>query len=128
METTATDPLTEVVTRLGSSRSNESAWQLLHAQLWPLLFATSYRILRGNRHLAEDAAQDAFLRLFRYAQFEAFKDNPPAFRSYALAICRNVGLGYLSRLLKDPKCSEESSDDSISTVSSPSSNPEMVAI
>src|SRR5438270_7979499 len=90
----------EAVKRLAKRRSDAEAWETISTILWPLLFATSYRIQRGNRAMAEDAAQESLMRLLRYVRFEQFKDTPEAFCSYALATCRNVNLSYLAFLLR----------------------------
>lgn len=128
MKLPLTDVFAETVRRLDASRSDESAWKLLNACLWPLLLATSFHILRGNRHLAEDATQEALLRLFRYARFEDFRDNPEAFRSYALVICRNVCRRYLSQLFREPAYSGEVPEDRHETESLPGGDPELIAI
>src|SRR5438105_1398660 len=102
MSLTTSDKLIASIETLAHSRDDERAWGMLFNNLWPLVFATSYRILRGNRDLAEDASQDVFLRILRYARFEDFIDNPEAFKSYVRTICKNVCISYLARLLRQP--------------------------
>ncbi|MFL6311379.1 MAG: RNA polymerase sigma factor [Terriglobales bacterium] len=116
----------EIVRRLGNSRSDSEAWKALTQILGPTLLATAYRILRGNLPLAEDATQESFLRLFLYAHFEDFSDNPDAFRSYALVTCRNMSRNYLRQLLQNPEVSCEV--DLLEQASSSSQDPESIAV
>jgi RNA polymerase sigma factor (sigma-70 family) len=110
MSSTATGDLSTTLKRLYRSRSDQAAWDLLYTQLWPLLVGINYRILRGHRELAEDASQEAFLKIFRYVHFGDFVEKPEEFRSYVRAICRNVSRTYLSRLLKEPSFSQTELD------------------
>src|SRR5262249_47942887 len=66
--------------------------------MWPFVLAVLYRQLRGARDLAEDAAQEVFLRLVRYAPFENLQD-ASAFRAYLATVCRNVARTYLRQAL-----------------------------
>jgi len=102
-----TDKLREILKRLERSRADQEAWNLLYRHLWPLLVAINYRILRGDRELAQDASQEVVLRLFRYVQFEDFQDKPEDFLSYVRAMCRNVSRSYLARLLREPSFSQQ---------------------
>jgi RNA polymerase sigma factor (sigma-70 family) len=125
MAISSADEFADVIRRLGSVRSDEEAWKGLSSYLWPVLLATSYRILRGNLALSEDASQEALLRLFRLAPFEQFADNPAAFRSYALAVGRNTALRYLSRILGEQKFSENAEAGEKATLDE---NPELLVI
>jgi RNA polymerase sigma factor (sigma-70 family) len=91
-----------------------------------MLFAICYRILWDNRHLAEDALQEAFLKIFQYAKFEEFKTNPEAFRPYALVICRNVARGYLEHLSRDPRVTKEANLESMTSATT--IDPELYAL
>ena len=132
MPSTSTEKLGCILKRLESERSDEEAWRMLYAHLWPLVFATNYRILRGDRGLAADGGQEVFLRLYRYARFQEFGDRPEAFLSYVLAICRNVSRDYLSLILREPPVSDEeveaAKDESEITWSAKADNPEIAAI
>ena len=44
-------------------RGDEAAWAALYKILWPRLFASAFRDLRGVRPAAEDVAQSVFVRL-----------------------------------------------------------------
>ena len=106
MSRISTDQLLQILKRLERSRADEEAWDRLYGYLWPLLVAINYRILRGDRQLAEDASQEVVLRLYRYVRFEEFQDKPDDFLSYVRAISRNVSRSYLSRLLREPSFSQ----------------------
>lgn len=89
--------LGEAVARLARSRRDEDAWQTLYELLWPFAMALNYRVLGGLQDLAEDASQDALIRLARYCPFERLT-NVEAFRAYVRTVCRNVSFTYLRRL------------------------------
>ena len=74
--------------RLAASRIDEEAWTLVYRQLWPLIYSTVYRSVSGNHAMAEDIAQEVFVRVARYARFENLQD-AKSFRSYLLTIARN---------------------------------------
>ncbi len=105
---------------------------MLYLLLWPIIFATAYRILRGDRGLAADAGQEVFLRLYRYARFEEFIERPDSFPAYALTICKNVSRNYLSKILREPSVSEDTFQESLKRFEEGRSrdvdNPELAAI
>lgn len=105
---------------------------MLYVHLWPLVFATNYRILRGDRGLAADAGQEVFLRLYRYARFQEFSERPDALLSYVLAICRNVSRNHLSLILREPPVSADevqaAMDETENAWASRAENPEVAAI
>lgn len=102
MSPEVTDKLGPILERLEASPRDDEAWALLYQQLWPLVFSISYRALRGVHHLATDASQEAFFRLFRYARFASFKDRPDEFRAYVMVVARNVARTYLKKLSHSP--------------------------
>jgi RNA polymerase sigma factor (sigma-70 family) len=101
-----TEKLADILKRIALLRSNNEAWKALYVLIWPLVFATAYRTLRGDRELSADAGQEVFLRLYRYGQFDEFTENPDAFPGYVSAICKNVSFDYLSKILREPHLSE----------------------
>jgi RNA polymerase sigma factor (sigma-70 family) len=101
-----TQKLAGVLRRLVLDRSDNEAWKALYLLMWPLVFATAYRNLRGDRELSADAGQEVFLRLYRYARFDEFTENPEAFPGYVSAMCKNVCRDYLSKILREPQLSE----------------------
>jgi RNA polymerase sigma factor (sigma-70 family) len=88
--TAAQNHLSLLLHRLASRREDRDAWELLYRRLRPVLTARIYRLLRGDRHLVEDATQEVFLRIFRYSKFEKNLTDPNAFAAYVRVVCRNV--------------------------------------
>jgi RNA polymerase sigma factor (sigma-70 family) len=113
MPTIPTDKLAVVLGRLAHDRSDDDAWRALYLLMWPLVFATAYRTLRGDRDLSADAGQEVFLRLYRYAHFDEFIENPGAFPAYVSAMCKNVSRDYLSKILREPQLSEAEFQESL---------------
>jgi len=70
-----------------SALGDRSAFGRLYAKTSPKLFAVSLRIL-GDRHEAEDALQDAYVKIWRYAErYVAARARP---LTWMVAITRNV--------------------------------------
>ena len=82
--------------RLHADRSDETAWRILFERLWPMLMATSYRLVGGDRLIAEDVSQDAFLRIVAYARFENLQE-PRAMRAFASTIVARVARDEMAR-------------------------------
>jgi len=81
--------LGEALRRLAEARDDETAWRTLYAQLWPYVVAIAFREARGRAEVAEDAAQETFLRLVRYATFRELQD-AASLRAYAATVVRRV--------------------------------------
>jgi RNA polymerase sigma factor (sigma-70 family) len=84
----------DVIASLSQDRGDPEAWKRLYQTLWPFVYASAFRALGGSREWSQDAAQDVFLKLLRYADFEKLQD-PAAFYAYVRAICLNVSRSYL---------------------------------
>lgn len=97
--TTPTSTLESIVKRLSADPTDEVAWAELYRQLWPFVFAVAYRRLRGTRALAEDAAQEVFLRLVRARPFSSLADEH-ALRAYVWRVAENTATDYLRRALE----------------------------
>jgi RNA polymerase sigma factor (sigma-70 family) len=67
---------------------------LLYEKMWPFALATNYRLLKGDRSLAEDATQKVFLKLLERGDFEAFKSGEH-FKNYLERMCSNMALDLL---------------------------------
>ena len=74
---------------LKQDRTSETAWAKLYDLAWPFVFAVAYRMLRGQRDLADDAGQEVFLRVLRYADFKRFDSSDELYR-YLSVLTKNV--------------------------------------
>ena len=83
------EALAVLLEHLAEDPHDERAWQLLFDRMWPYVLSITFRKLRGERRLAEDAAQEVFLRLLHYGDFTKLRQ-PDAFRSYLAVIATNV--------------------------------------
>ncbi len=90
------EPLALLLGRLAERRDDEDAWGSLYRLLWPFVYASAFRQLRGRWDLAEDAAQEVFLRLARYAPLEDLRE-PGAFRAYVWVTAKNITRTMLKR-------------------------------
>ncbi len=67
----------------------------------PFVMAMTFRNLRGNVQFAEDACQEVFLRLIRFAPFDKLQE-PVEFRRYLARMSRNTALTHvLERVLRE---------------------------
>lgn len=98
-----------ILGRLAASREDKEAWTLLYDQMWPLIFATTFRILRGHQDRAEDSSQDTFVRLIRYCDFRKLRE-PFDFRRYARTVAENVAYDYLQEMQRVASGSKEYED------------------
>lgn len=88
----------DLLARLAADPTNEEAWASLYQTMWPFMLGVVYRRLRGAEGLAEDAAQEVFVRLARAHPFDRFRDTD-AFRGYVWRVADNVARTYARRLL-----------------------------
>ncbi len=84
--------------RLKVDPSELSAWTELYERYWPFVFAVAYRRSRGAREIAEDIAQDVFIRLHRTKPFARIP-GPAALRSFLYVMARNTADSHLAHLL-----------------------------
>lgn len=99
MSETDQQSLVSLLGRLAESRNDAEAWRLLYLATWPLAAAVAAHRLRGAADLAEDVAQEAFLRILRYAPFSQLQE-PDHFRRYLSTVTRHVADTHLRRYLK----------------------------
>lgn len=88
-----------LVKRLAAVPNDQLAWAEFYRELWPFVFGVTYRRLRGARDLAEDAAQEVFIRLARTRPFEGLS-NSDALRAYVWRVADNAARDYLNRSLR----------------------------
>src|SRR5919197_84136 len=82
---------------LSGNRTDEDAWRILFEQTRAAGVDAAKRVLRGQAELADDVAQEAFLRIFRYCKFEDLPDID-AFLAYLRTVCRNAARDALKDL------------------------------
>jgi RNA polymerase sigma-70 factor (ECF subfamily) len=82
---------------LSVNRTDEDAWRILFEQTRAAGVDAAKRVLRGQAELADDVAQEAFLRIFRYCKFEDLPDID-AFLAYLRTVCRNAARDALKDL------------------------------
>jgi RNA polymerase sigma-70 factor, ECF subfamily len=70
----AADPLTDALRRLQESPGDDVAWRSLYSRLWPFVIAVTYRRLK-DKSVAEDVAQEVFIRLVRLQPFDKIGDS-----------------------------------------------------
>lgn len=73
--------LARTLERLANDRDDEGAWRSLFDQIWPFAVGVAFRRLQGQGRLAEEAAQETFIRLVRFANFSVLRE-PSRFRSF----------------------------------------------
>lgn len=74
---------------LSVNRTDDDAWRVLYEQARTTALDAAKRVLRDQAELAEDVAQEAFLRIFRYCKFADFSD-ADAFLRYLRTVCGNA--------------------------------------
>ena len=56
---------------LSANRADEDAWRILYEQTRATGVDVAKRVLRDHAELADDVAQEAFLRIFRYCTLKS---------------------------------------------------------
>lgn len=103
---------------LSVNRTDEDAWRVLYEQTRSPAVEAAKRVLRDQDELADDVAQEAYLRIFRYCKFAELQE-VDAFLRYLRAVCRNAALDMLKSVgqsseqgeLTDSRVSEETPED-----------------
>jgi RNA polymerase sigma factor (sigma-70 family) len=93
--------LAEALAVLAVSRRDEKAWENLYRLCWPFVRTVVYRRLGGVEGLADDAAQEVFVRLLRSCPFAKLR-SPDAFRGYLWRVSDNVARNYRRRIATSP--------------------------
>ena len=89
--------LNSAITRLARNHRDEDAWEDLYKTLYPYLFASLFRKLRGYRFLAEDASQEVMGRLIRNMDFSQGSVTPPSLIEYLNRTIQSVVSDFFRR-------------------------------
>jgi RNA polymerase sigma-70 factor (ECF subfamily) len=79
--------ITEALRTLSERRDDPCAWEEIYARYWRFVLSIASRFTHDFA-LAEDLAQEVFLRIARYCPFEKFSDER-LFRSYVGTVAVN---------------------------------------
>jgi RNA polymerase sigma-70 factor, ECF subfamily len=97
--------VSKILAMLAAGREDPEAWDVLYRRFWPFVLSVAIRCIK-DYPLAEDTAQDVFLRLARYCDFRDFAGrNEWVFRSYVARVVINASHDALrrhSRRREDP--------------------------
>src|SRR5271157_2877911 len=83
--------LSDLLPSLKKSPQDGQLWERLYANTRPFVYSVAFRSLHGSSALAEEATQQAFLRVFRYCDFKEFS-GAEDFLAYLSTIARNCAL------------------------------------
>ena len=93
-----------IVRDLAASPKDQQLWLAFFEKLRPAVYYSLYRACRGERDLAADLTQDAFVRFYKYADLKRFEND-----AHALAYLRQTARHLLASTLAKAR-PEESSD------------------
>ncbi|HKY20606.1 MAG TPA: sigma-70 family RNA polymerase sigma factor [Vicinamibacterales bacterium] len=89
----------DLIRRLRVNRRDHAAWNELYRQLWPFVFGVTYRRLRGAKGLAEDAAQETFIKLLRSLPFDSLH-GADDLRAYIWRAADNVARDFFRKSMQ----------------------------
>src|SRR5436853_5240536 len=89
--------LGDILGTLAEQRESVEGWDLLYRRFWPFVLTITIRYIRDET-LAQDVAQDVFLRLARYCDFSEFRGRDEwTFRAYIARVAINTSHDELQR-------------------------------
>jgi RNA polymerase sigma factor (sigma-70 family) len=88
--------------RLRANPSDGQAWTELYQSYWPFVFSVAYRQCRGHRELAEEVAQEVFVKLLRTQPFDRLP-NASMLRGYLYTAATNTAKTAVGRLAARPE-------------------------
>jgi RNA polymerase sigma-70 factor (ECF subfamily) len=88
-------PIDEIIERCLSG--DQSAWDEIVRRHWRLVFNVAYKFV-GSHELAEDLAQDVFIRLFR--SLDTF-DRRANFQTWLVSVSRNLCIDHYRSVRKE---------------------------
>jgi RNA polymerase sigma factor (sigma-70 family) len=68
----------ELIHQLAENPKDQTAWLKFFEKLRPGVYYSAYRACRGDRETAADLTQEAFVRFYKYADLNRFKDDVQA--------------------------------------------------
>jgi RNA polymerase sigma factor (sigma-70 family) len=83
------EQLLDALRSLAGRRDDEQAWGLFYRLVRPYVYALCARALGKSARLAEDACQEVFLRIARFAPFDDLADSGNMY-PYVRIVCRSV--------------------------------------
>lgn len=98
--------LAEVLRRISSHPTDESAWGQLYKLLGPFVYAEILRRV-GDRTVADDLRQEVFMRLLRYSAVGTKVREPAEARSYLATVARHVVYDWLARTALQSEVDED---------------------
>jgi RNA polymerase sigma factor (sigma-70 family) len=106
------------------------AWEALYQLTRPLLFATSYRLARGDYNLVEDVCQHVYLKLWQRQPFARFQSSDHLLASLRVMVAHTT-LDHLRVRARQPIGSAPGDDEPAQTnalLASTNDAPEAVAV
>ncbi len=95
------DSVERALTKLRKNAADGDAWEDLYRLTWPYTLATMYRLLNGNRLLAEEASQETMLRLVRNVRFDRENTTAASYYAYLRQICSSVATDIRRRSVRE---------------------------
>lgn len=92
--------LLSAIRRLAVEERDSEAWDDLYQCLYPFLFATLFRVLRGNRFLAEESVQEVMIRLLRNFNFNSGAISAASMTAYLNLAARSVAFDLLRKEMR----------------------------
>jgi DNA-directed RNA polymerase specialized sigma24 family protein len=89
MDSLSQPKLNDAVWLLAANRDDQTGWAVLYRLLRPYVLATCGRLLARSRPLAEDACQEVFIRLIRFAPFQKIAEFGNVY-PYVRMVCRSA--------------------------------------
>jgi RNA polymerase sigma factor (sigma-70 family) len=89
--------LRSAILRLSADERDSDAWEDLYKGLYPLLFATLFRIFKGNRFLSEESVQEVMIRLLCNFDFAANTVSVPSLIAYLNKTIRSVAFDLIRK-------------------------------
>src|ERR1700687_2078302 len=100
-------------------RGDQIAWELIVRQYWRKVFNVAYKFV-GKHDLAEDLAQDIFLKIFK--SLDTF-DRRANFQTWLISVSRNLCIDHYRSVRKERETINRDVDASTLSPASPDQSP-----